>query len=260
MKGFVIPIPKMYQNIAIKNIKRIRNYFNCKAPIEVWEAGSELEQTVKTEIAKFSGISFRNTDEFGENAASWRGFQIKAFAAYHSHFSEFVLCDADVRFLQEPFMPFQTDGYKETGSFFFRDLKKWKFSRLGNSKIKFHSIEFLERRKAWIRSLMPVASPHFPAEWSYIYDDEIPVKPVAEAYMEAGVVYMDKSSHKDSMKAILEMNTERNVSYSVVHGDKEAWWLGCCVAGQPFYMNPQYPFFIFKLIQTIGIKPCYVQK
>ena len=157
-------------------------------------------------------------------------------------------------------MPFETDGYKETGSFFFRDLKKWKFSRLGNSKIKFHSIEFLERRKAWIRSLMPVASPHFPIEWSYIYDDEIPVEPVAEAYMEAGVVYMDKNIHQDSMQAILEMNTQRDVSYSVVHGDKETWWLGCCVANKPFYMNPQYPFFIFKLIQTIGIKPFYVQK
>jgi hypothetical protein len=260
MKGFVIPLPRIYQRIAMKNIKKIRNDFNCKAPIEIWEAGNELEQADKTEIAKFGGISFRNTDEFGENAQSWRGYQIKAFAAYHSHFSEFVLCDADVRFLQEPLLPFQSDGYRETGCYFFRDLKKWKFSRLSDNQKKFHNIDFFEKRKAWIRTLMPKESPYFPVEWGYIYDDEIPVKPVAEAYMESGVVYMNKEIHNESMKLILEMNTQREISYSVIHGGKEIWWIGCCISGNPFYMNPQYPVFIHKLIQSIGMKPFYVQK
>lgn len=260
MRGFVIPLPKMYQEIAVSNIYNIRNKFKCDLPIEIWEAGAEIDDEYQEKISGYSGIFFRNTDEFNEDPASWRGFQIKAFATYHSQFDECILCDADVRFLRDPQYPFGLDGYKATGSYFFRDLKKWKYSKLSDTGKKFHSAQRFQKRKDWIHSIIPEKPSFFPGEWSYMYSADIPTKPVPEAYMESGVVYMDKTIHKNSLNAILDMNTNRETSYKVVHGDKETWWLGCCVAGTPFFMNPQYPTYFWKLVQRINNSPFYVQK
>ena len=42
MFGFVIPVPRKYERIALDNITRIRRRFRLEHPIEIWEVGEEI--------------------------------------------------------------------------------------------------------------------------------------------------------------------------------------------------------------------------
>lgn len=52
MQGFVIPVPQKYEQIAIANIKNIRNKFKIDTPVEIWEAGSEISDVAREEFKK----------------------------------------------------------------------------------------------------------------------------------------------------------------------------------------------------------------
>ena len=64
MQGFVIPVPQKYEQIAIANIKSIRNKFKIDTPVEIWEAGSEISDAAREEFKKMENIIFRNVSEY----------------------------------------------------------------------------------------------------------------------------------------------------------------------------------------------------
>lgn len=245
-RGIVIAVPQQYEEMCLKNILTIRK-FNCMLPIEIWEVGEEISPNTREKYRDIENLTFKNVNDYCSNGAHWKGFQIKAFIVYHSSFNEIMLCDSDTVFYQNPEILFQDENYLIKGAYFFRDLEKWKFSRLTNileqlrqkiSYKKFHNVSFFLARKAWLTRLLPSQSALFPAEWAYIYSDKIPRKPVKEALQEAGVVLMNRAIHQESIEHIYRLNDNHKETYQYVWGDKETFWIGCVMANKDFYFNP----------------------
>jgi hypothetical protein len=238
----------------------LRGKFGFREPIEIWQSGEEVSKEFKARLEDIPAITMRNVLEFETDAKFWRGFQIKAFACKHTSFDEFILCDADATFLRNPAILWNGRKYKATGAYFFRDLMHWKFSNLGPSSEKSHSTDFFEKRRQWLRSLLPTESPYFPKEWHYTYENAIPTEPVAEAYMESGVVCIDRNRHAKAIDRIYELNRNYEETYQMVWGDKETFWIGFCMASEPYTMNWKYPTNRIKLTQYYGLRKFYIQK
>lgn len=245
-KGIVIAVPKKYEALCISNIQNIRK-LGCRLPIEIWEIGKEISDDARSVIAKFDNVTFRNVEDFCDNAAHWKGFQIKAFVFYHTRFSEVLLCDGDVIVHQNPELLFADAQYLAQGAYFFRDLEKWQFSKLTNRWTqfrqrfggkKFKSATFFNKRKAWLLSLIPQQTELFPKEWAYIYQAQTPSNPVKEALMESGIVLMNKETHRKSVQNIYDLNNNHAETYQYIWGDKETFWIACVMANEPFYFNP----------------------
>jgi hypothetical protein len=244
-RGIVIAVPQKYEDLGLQNVQKIRE-MNCLLPIEIWEIGNEITDDARSEFAKIKNLEFRNVDDYCENGAHWKGFQIKAFILYHTAFKEVFLCDADVVLYQNPLILFEDENYLNTGTYFFKDLEKWKFKRLDNKieqfiqKViykKFRNAKFYLKRKKWLLGLLPEKKDIFPKEWAYIYESHIPREPVKEALQESGIVLMNKEKHKDSIQNIYDLNEHHADTYKYIWGDKETFWIGCVIADKKFYFN-----------------------
>ena len=237
MKGIIIACPNKYENICLNNIIILRGSFNCRLPIEIWEIGNEITDNIKNQM-KLKDCKFKNVIEYSNDSNHWKGFQIKAFMLYYTDFEEVILCDADITFFKNPEIIFNDINYINTGTYFFKDLDKWKFENLKyNNNNKFNSINFYNNRKNFIKKLIPRKTDIFPIEWSYIYDDNLPEVPVKEALQESGVVFINKLIHKKSIDYIFILNQNHKETYKYIWGDKETFWIGCCMSNKSYYFN-----------------------
>jgi hypothetical protein len=143
----------------------------------------------------------RLEDYVGKYYTRFGGWAMKPFAMLASKFTELIMMDADVFFLQEPSILFENEGYKTTGSLFFYDrtlFANW------------------EKGPDWLRSFLPTMSPLVPkTRW---------FKGTSSHEQESGVVVMDKKKSLLGLLSTCKLNgiTERDeVVYKHVHGDKE---------------------------------------
>ncbi len=261
MRGIIIATPKKYQEITYHNLLTLRLKLNCNLPVEIWEIGKEIDDSYREKFSILSGISFFNVEDFTENADHWRGYQVKAFILKHTTLEEPISCDADMIFHQNPEVIFEDEGYKTTGAYFFRDILDWQFNNLHVTSDKFQSIDFFNKRKTWLRNLLPSKSPLFPREWAYIYDEHPPSNPVQEALMESGCVYMDKRLHTESIEQIYKLNEDHKNTYEYVWGDKETFWIGCILAEKPYTFNSTPGFLVEgRLLHIYGNAVFFTQK
>ena len=243
MKGIIIAVPEKYQNICYKNILKLRNEFLVNLPIEIWQIGNEITKDYMQLFNEIPNIHFKYVEKYAKFPNHWKGFQVKAFILKHTSFDEIILCDADIIFHKDPTIIFEDNNYKETGTYFFRDLEKWKFHNLNmHSSDKFQNLQYFLKRKAFIRQCLPKKSPFFPPEWKYIYDERINKMQMNEAYQEAGCVFLNKNKHMDSVENIFKLNFLHKLTYQYIWGDKETFWIGCLMANKKFYMNNSYSF------------------
>jgi hypothetical protein len=219
----------------------------CHLPIEIWEIGQEVSEMMRQRMKAIDGLRFQDVNDYVANAKHWCGFQIKAFMLFYTKFEEVILLDADLRMFQSPEIIFRDENYLRTGAYFFRDLDKWKFSKLNNPIIqwkqkwfynKFTSRAFYLARKKWLLNLLPIKSSDFPKEWDYLYEDDLPKRPVKEALQESGVVVINKRTHQKTVAEIFKLNDLHQETYQFVWGDKETFWIACLIANEPFYFNP----------------------
>lgn len=260
MIGLATAITKRYEHIAIPNFQRLVGEFGWEHPIEIWEAGEEISAEGRAALEAIPGVKFRNTLELDDRVGFWRGFQIKAPAVLHSEATHLLWCDADVRLYKSPAHLLETDGYKTTGSYIFHDFPDWKFSSLVEEATdKFHSIPYFLQRKRFLRALLPVKSVDFPAVWDYIYADDIPTRPVQEAFAETAVFALDREANRDVAQTFYNLNYHHNYTYRRFHGDKELLWISFLVHGKPFTMNPAMPVWEgWKPLQTFCGERFYV--
>lgn len=242
-RGFIIAVPQKYEHLCYKNILQLRFKFKINLPIEIWQIDQEISDKYKELFSRIENLSFKNVCDYTDNSSHWKGFQIKAFILKYTEIEEPILCDADTIFHTNPLIIYEDPNYIETGTYFFRDLDKWKFYNLHKCPDKFQSIDFYILRKQFILSLLPNKTELFPKEWNYIYESNIPCQPVNEAYQESGVVYINKKLHPDIVDIIFKLNNEYNYVYQFIHGDKETFWLGCLIANKKYYINDTFGYF-----------------
>ncbi|MGA2477750.1 MAG: hypothetical protein ABSG63_03245 [Spirochaetia bacterium] len=262
MKGIVLPVPAKYEALALRNIKRLREKFDRNVPVEIWEVGKEISAEIRGQMLPLGSITFRNVMDHTPTPSHWKGFQIKAFAAHYTGFEQMLLCDADLTFLRNPLPLFTHKAFRETGTYFFRDLAKWKYRRVSEMGTEeFSSYNFYRLRREWLLGLMPEPPAFFPREWRHLYKSDLPVKPVHEAYMESGAVFLDRLRHKDILETVFRLNENHEETYRCVMGDKETWWIACCICNKPFSMNPLPPLIVLRrLTQFYRCLPFYRQK
>ena len=245
-KGIIIAVPKKYEKTCLSNLINLRN-LNCHLPIEIWEIGNEISNEIKAEFEKIENIHFKNVNNYTKKSSHWKGFQVKAFILKFTTFKEVILLDADVIVHQNPELLLTDKNYIKTGTYFFKDLDKWQFHKLTNkfeqfkqqiSYNKFTSASFFNKRKNWLREILPKKKPIFPSEWDYIYSVEIPKEPVKEALQESGVVYINKEKHPDTIENIYTLNKNHKETYQYLWGDKETFWIACVMTNKEYYFNP----------------------
>jgi alpha 1,3-mannosyltransferase len=262
MKGIVLPVPAKYEELALRNIRRLRKKYSHDVPIEIWEIGNEISLDVRAQLLTLGPISFRNVMDHTPTPSHWKGFQIKAFAARYTAFEQMLLCDADLTFLRNPLHLFAHAAFRETGTYFFRDLAKWKYRRVNERGTdEFSSYNFYRRRRDWLLGLMPEPPTFFPREWRHLYSSGLPAKPVNEAYMESGAVFLDRRRHPDILETVYRLNENHEETYRCIMGDKETWWIACCMCNKAFSMNLLPPLIILRrLTQFYHYLPFYRQK
>ena len=231
-RGIVIPILARYENILVHNLHNLFNRLGCKLPIELWQIGHEISIKASKAIMKFRekhDIRFKNVRYLTDDFEHWRGWQIKAFALQHSDFDEVIICDCDILFGMNPEVIFRDENYIRTGTFFFRDYE-YDFPA---------SNEEVKARSQFIQKLIPERNQYFPKEWEFIYHNDYQYLTHKWDYMEAGVLYVNKTRHSKIVDTIFQLNANWQETYKYVYGDKETFWLAFVMHNTEFYMNPR---------------------
>ena len=231
MKGLIIPIMEKYEGVLIENIENLYNHLHFSLPIELWQIGNEIREQATQKIQQLQlkhPIYFKNVQDYTQEDAHWKGYQIKAFVLKHTQLDEIILCDCDIVFGINPEIIFNDPHYIETGSFFFKDYLYHypKDKTEVNNRIQF------------IQKLIPIQNAVFPTEWDYIYTRSYNPKKHSWFYLESGVVFINKQLHNEVVDTLYELNDDWKETYKYVHGDKETFWLSFVIHNKPFYINP----------------------
>ena len=246
-KGLITSLQPKYEDIFFYNIDKMRNELGCSCPIEVWTCGKELSIQTIAKLQTLKDVYIMNTEDFEEGRAEhWRGWQIKGIMYKYTRFDEALLYDADNIFYQKPCVIFDDEGYKKTGTYFFKDLV-WLWNLDTENDIdagehpryddKFKSVSYYKRRREWIRKELPHGAID---EWNYLYEDDLPTTQ-NEAVQESSVVLINKKRHWDVIDLLYRMNDNHTENFKYAHGDKELWWIAFRKLEKEFTFNEKRP-------------------
>lgn len=193
-------------------------------PSQVWltSRGDLLEEAL-LQVRRLNA-SVRYMDELVDNALlRLSGFANKPFALLLSGFRETILLDADAYFVRNPAALFADPYYEANRALFFPDatlVPQWS----GEKR------EFLSRLFEEGQAPFRVTDTRF---WrgESLFEQE------------SSVVVVDKGLHLLGVLAAAQLNAhdERQYVYRHVWGDKETFWLGFGLAGEPFDFSPHTP-------------------
>lgn len=104
----------------------LKNVHRTKLPITiVYAGGGDLTverraalRAISPDVETIDLLNFFDEDHVGLEGGGWA---LKVFTIIASQYREVILCDADVVFLQDPEVLFDTPGYIKTGTLYFRD-------------------------------------------------------------------------------------------------------------------------------------------
>ena len=274
-RGIITAASSAYLPNLCRSIAYLRNDLGCTLPIEVWHA-DELNWSAQKQLLRFPGVVVRNLMERVNSRAAvfFRGWQIKAFILQATDFDEVILMDADVFFLKNPEILFNTNGYKETGTYFFRDRNcftvPYDVSPIKNLYIKRRgSLEYYSAQRSFIRGLIEAPSEYVPSDWRHYWSDTLPTNenPIFTEKQEAGCVVLDKRRHVEGLQEVVKLNANKHEVYRFVYGDKETYWLGLEMAKEPYHLNEEYAASVMNdgkfasyVIQMFEGEMFYVQK
>ena len=218
--------------MATHFIVTLRSVLNSKLPIEVAYAGNsdlplrqrEFLRSLAPDIYLLNLLETFD-DEFA--GLSRGGWAMKPFAMLASRAPRVILVDADSIFLTTPDYLFDTDpGLIATGILFFHD----RFLRA-----------FDTSRQDWLRGMLKDAGrvPSATINSTFFLSHQL------NHEAESGVVCMDKSRAPVFLSLMFSswMNLQSvrdKVTYRIVHGDKETYWLAAELAGVPYHFQHGY--------------------
>ncbi|KAI0401106.1 glycosyltransferase family 71 protein [Xylaria palmicola] len=192
----------------------------CDLPIEIMYLGDgDLGEDHRVELEALPGVTTRDisgmVDDDGWKLAGWA---IKPFAMLLSSFREVIFVDADSFFFRDPARLFDDPDYVKTGALFFRDRTIMP-----------------ESKRRWLLQILPRPIPRLAMESSWWTG-------VSGHHQESGVVVIDKWKHFVAMLLICRFNgSDRDPRdgkmgvYEMMHGDKETFWIGFLLAGDPSF-------------------------
>ncbi|KAI8875644.1 glycosyltransferase family 71 protein [Backusella circina FSU 941] len=222
-QGIVLCVGNHQFQYAATTIRTLREVLHSKLPIEVFyiredDLSTERQLYLETE---FANLTLRKLDDYiGEYYTRFGGWAMKPFALLASRFSEVIMMDADVFFLQEPSLLFTDLGYQAAGSLFFYDrtlFPNW------------------EKGPDWLRSFLPTFSP--------LVEQTRWFRGLSSHEQESGVIVMDKRKSLLGLLSTCKLNgkNERDqVVYKHVHGDKETFWIGHEIMQTPYAFIKSY--------------------
>ncbi|KAI0509700.1 glycosyltransferase family 71 protein [Xylaria bambusicola] len=218
-RGIVLTAGDGQANYLLTTIYTFRK-LGCDLPIEIMYLGdSDLDEDHRFELEALPGVTTRDisqmVDDDGWELAGWA---IKPFAMLMSSFREVIFIDADSFFLRNPAELFDDYDYKQTGALFFRDRTIMP-----------------ESKRKWLLQVLPRPIHKLAKESSWWVG-------TSGHYQESGVVVIDKWKHFVSLLLICRFNgSDRDPSpgkmgvYEMMHGDKETFWIGFLLAGDPLF-------------------------
>ncbi|KAJ6437718.1 glycosyltransferase family 71 [Purpureocillium lavendulum] len=229
-RGIVIPVGYGNLRFAGHLVVALREVHDCQLPIEIVYAGDiDLDQEQRDALAALdatANIKFLNVlSVFADDTLSLLagGWAIKPFGLLASSFEQAILVDADAVFLQSPEALFRQRPFISTGAYLFHDRLLWQNV-------------FTERRDWWHDQIRePSAALNNSLVWTQDYAEEC----------DSGVVVADKA-RTEVLVGLLHaawQNTRDvrgEVSYKLMHGDKETWWLGLELAGSGYEFERHY--------------------
>ncbi|ORX59073.1 hypothetical protein BCR36DRAFT_579711 [Piromyces finnis] len=228
-KGIVICSGDRYFKYVKSTIITLRTLLHCQLPIEIIFMGDEdLSLSNRKQLEGWGPIYFTDiSNTFKNSIVGIEGWAIKPFALIASRFEEIILMDADVTYIRNPEILFEEEGYKATGTFFFKDRTLNQGQHTG--------VKWL---KTWMVDPLP------PTKESRFW------KEMSEHEMDSSTVVVHKTRALLGLLAVCKFNeyhTRYDVVYRKVLGDKETFWMGFDMARQPYHMNRQPSLFIGEL-------------
>lgn len=219
-RGIVMTTNEKYALLALNCIKALR-LIGCNYPIEIFFNGNtDLPQIWVDKFASLKEVKVIDISEVFElkplNIDSWA---IKSFALFASSFLEAILVDADAVILQNPMTLFDNHGYNQTGTLLFKDRTMFGYSS--------------KNAKEWLDNLIP-AGVSEPCKDTTIYQRK------GNYQLKTGLMLMDKSRHFYGLLTACLLNGKgiSDKMHAYVNGDKEMFWIGMELAGEPFYFEP----------------------
>ncbi|KAF3761860.1 family 71 glycosyltransferase [Cryphonectria parasitica EP155] len=230
--GIVIPVGNANVRFAAQLIASMRHVLRSMLPIQVVYAGeddlSPDNRKFLAAVVKSMGPPIEFLDiltVFDDETLRLRDgtWAIKPFAVLGSHFEKVILVDADAVFLQKPEVLLDQLAFQRSGTLLFRDRLIFQHTyyirhKWWRSQIK-HPSETLNKSRAWTDD----------------YGEE----------GDSGVVVLDKG-RTGVLLGLLHTcwqnsyKVREEVTYQIMYGDKESWWMGLELTGARYEMEEHY--------------------
>lgn len=223
-RGIVMTTGAAHLRYALLNLRHLAA-LGCRLPVEVWlGTADELPAASVAELRALNAtvrVMARHVDVAALRLA---GYAFKPFALLLSGFDEALLLDADAYFVQEPSALYADPYFGAHGALFFPDAT--------------HPPAPPAPTRALLAALWPDAAavPHRVAATRFFRGDSL-------YEQESSVVLVHRSRRALGLlgTALLNGWPARDFVYRHVLGDKETFWLGFALAGEPFDFSPHSP-------------------
>ncbi|KAI8066647.1 mannosyltransferase putative-domain-containing protein [Gongronella butleri] len=234
-RGFAMCVGDNKFAYAVHALAALREVHGNELPVEIFfrdddDLSKRYQQYL---LSKFANIRLRRLDQIFENyILELRGWDMKPFSVLASSFKEVMLIDADALFLYNPDKLFDEQGFKDTGTLFFKDRTLLQWPRFGG--------------RQWVESFLPSYSDWLPKSrwWMGETDFEL----------HSPVVLFDKQKTLWSIIAackLMDKWEREQQTFVYSHGDKEAFWLGAEMTLTPFTFVSGVPMALGGFIEGV---------
>ncbi|KAI9338742.1 mannosyltransferase putative-domain-containing protein [Obelidium mucronatum] len=223
-RGIIFSTGRGHFELAVHAIISLRTILGCDLPIEIHHMGpDDLSKEMLMAFKALPGVKTVDVWDFwGDEAKALRGWAVKPMALLASSFKKVMFLDADAVFIQNPDLLFTNSKiFEKYGQLFYHDRTITGYDWCYN----------------WFNGFVPSVS-------KYTNTLRFQKKDTVHE-MESGVVVVDKSRtdvlHGLLTTAKMNMATERDgVTYKLMHGDKESYWMSWELARIPYRFSTSY--------------------
>ncbi|KAJ3012946.1 hypothetical protein HKX48_005996 [Thoreauomyces humboldtii] len=227
-RGIVMTTGNEHTRFAVNTIRMLRD-LGCTLPIQIFYADDDdlhvrnravLGALPDVELVDLSTLLDIHAASQNGEPITRLGWAMKPFAMLASRFREVILIDADLLFLQKPEVMLDYPLYKDTGVLLFRD----RTLGAGSPTLSALMEELMEG--------LPMSA--------YYHKEGRAGRWLSGHEGESGVIVFDKHRNFHSLLMACKMNSgpyQRDL-YSIIHGDKETYWMAQEMLDLPYSWAP----------------------